>query len=92
MKGRMWNAKIKKLIHSGVQRRGRWTKDPAAEEDDMEGSDELQINNQEKKIKEERGLNLNAYYKLGNVLRLLCLNSPTPHNNPTVMVLPSHRC
>ena len=47
----MWHAKIKYTL--GVQRRGRWTKDIAAEEDLRERSDELQINNQEKRSRKK---------------------------------------
>lgn len=48
MKGRVWNAKIK-LIHSGIERRGRWIKDLIAER-----SDELQINNWEGREQERK--------------------------------------
>lgn len=89
-KERAWKAKIKKLIHSGVQKRGKWTKDWTAEEDLMEGSDELQLKTR-KKIKLEWSLNFYFYYQLSNVLSSLGLNLPSPHNNPTDMLLPAHR-
>ena len=44
-----------------------------------------------KKIKLEWSLNFYFYYQLSNVLSSLCLNLPSPHNNPTDMLLPAHR-
>lgn len=58
---KQWKAECEmpKLICSAVQRRGRWTKGQAAEENLVEGPDGLHTN-QEEKSKGERGLHEHA--------------------------------